>query len=41
MTARYRPKGILGILYWYSVLPFHGIVFKGMLKGIKRSAESQ
>lgn len=40
MTARFRPKGILGILYWYSVLPFHGIVFKGMLKGIKRSAES-
>ncbi|MDF1870633.1 MAG: SDR family oxidoreductase [Phycisphaerales bacterium] len=41
MTARFRPKGILGILYWYSVYPFHGIVFKGMLKGIKRSAESQ
>lgn len=39
MTARFRPKGILGILYWYSVLPFHGIVFKGMLKGIKRNAE--
>lgn len=41
MTARFRPKGILGILYWYSVLPFHSIVFKGMLKGIKRSAESK
>ncbi len=41
MTARFRPKGVLGILYWYSVLPFHGIVFKGMLKGIKRSAESE
>ncbi|MBO6513090.1 MAG: SDR family oxidoreductase [Phycisphaerales bacterium] len=40
MTARFRPKGILGILYWYSVLPFHGIVFKGMLKGIRRTAES-
>jgi len=39
MTARFRPKGILGILYWYSVLPLHNIVFGGMLKGIKRTAE--
>lgn len=40
MTARFRPKGILGLLYWYSVLPFHHIVFAGMLNGIKRAAES-
>jgi len=39
MTARFRPKGILGILYWYSVLPLHNIVFGGMLRGIKRVAE--
>ncbi|MCX5691513.1 MAG: DUF2867 domain-containing protein [Planctomycetota bacterium] len=39
MTARFRPKGILGILYWYSVLPLHNIVFGGMLRGIKREAE--
>ncbi len=31
-TATFRPKGILGRLYWYSVLPFHGFIFKGMLK---------
>jgi uncharacterized protein YbjT (DUF2867 family) len=40
MTARFRPKGLLGILYWYSVVPLHSIVFGGMLKGIKRAAES-
>jgi uncharacterized protein YbjT (DUF2867 family) len=40
MTARFRPRGILGILYWYSVVPLHWIVFGGMLKGIKRAAES-
>jgi uncharacterized protein YbjT (DUF2867 family) len=40
MTARFRPKGILGILYWYCVLPLHNIVFGGMLRGIKRVAES-
>jgi len=40
MTARFRSKGILGLLYWYSVLPLHNVVFGGMLKGIKRIAES-
>lgn len=41
MTARFRPKGILGLLYWYSVLPLHNIVFGGMLQGIRRAAESE
>ena len=39
MTARFRPKGFTGLLYWYIVVPFHNIVFGGMLKGIKRAAE--
>ena len=29
-TATFRPKGLLGRLYWYSVLPFHYFVFQGM-----------
>lgn len=41
MTARFRPKGLMGLLYWYSVLPLHHIVFSGMLKGIRRAAESE
>ena len=41
MTARFRPRGLAGILYWYSVVPLHNIVFGGMLKGIKRKAESR
>lgn len=40
MTARFRPKGLSGLLYWYAVLPLHHIVFSGMLKGIKSAAES-
>lgn len=40
MTARFRPKGVLGLAYWYSVLPLHHLVFGGMLRGIKRAAES-
>ncbi|MFZ4508793.1 MAG: SDR family oxidoreductase [Fimbriimonas sp.] len=39
MTARFRPKGFSGLLYWYLVVPFHNIVFGGMLKGIRRAAE--
>ena len=29
--AVFRPKGIWGRIYWYSVLPFHGFIFKGMI----------
>ena len=39
MTARFRPSGLLGLAYWYSVLPLHGLVFPVMLRGIKRDAE--
>ena len=39
MTARFRPRGLLGIAYWYAVLPLHGIVFRGMLKGLVRTAQ--
>jgi len=31
-TATFRPLGLSGRLYWYSVLPFHGFIFKGMLR---------
>jgi len=41
MTARFRPRGLLGIAYWYAVLPLHGIVFRGMLKGLVRAAGSR
>jgi len=30
-TATFRPIGLLGRFYWYSVLPFHGLIFKGMI----------
>ena len=32
--ATFRPKGLLGRLYWYSVLPFHYFVFDGMAENI-------
>lgn len=33
-TTSFDPRGILGRAYWYSVLPFHHFVFRGMLLGI-------
>ena len=35
-TATFRPKGIWGRLYWYSVLPFHYFIFGGMIKNIAK-----
>ena len=31
-TATFRPLGLAGRLYWYSVYPFHGIIFNGLIK---------
>jgi hypothetical protein len=39
-TARFKPRGLLGLAYWYAVLPLHSFVFSGMLKGIRRAAEA-
>ena len=36
-TARFLPRGLLGLLYWYAVTPFHFFVFHGMLRGIARA----
>ena len=36
-TATFRPKGLAGRIYWYSVLPFHGFIFKGMINKIVAS----
>lgn len=38
-TATFRPKGLLGRLYWYSVLPFHFFVFEGMVNNLIRFKE--
>jgi hypothetical protein len=37
--ALFHPRGLLGHLYWWSVAPFHGIVFGGMQSNIARHAE--
>ena len=40
-TASFIPRGLLGLIYWYSVIPLHGFVFRGMLRGIRKMAEKE
>lgn len=37
--ALFHPRGLLGQLYWWSVAPFHGVVFGGMQRNVARAAE--
>jgi uncharacterized protein YbjT (DUF2867 family) len=33
-TATFRPKGIFGRLYWYSLVPFHFFIFRKMARAL-------
>lgn len=35
-TATFRPRGLWGRLYWYSVLLFHGLIFNGMINNLAK-----
>ena len=39
--AVFLPKGLAGHVYWWSVAPFHGIVFGSMARNIGRAAEQE
>lgn len=36
-TATFRPKGLVGRLYWYVMLPFHYFIFAGMIRNIAKT----
>lgn len=38
MTARFLPKGLLGILYWFAMYPFHILLFRNMIGNISAQA---
>jgi len=40
ITAYFHPAGVWGILYWFAVLPFHALLFRGMANGIARRASA-
>lgn len=38
-TARFRPRGLAGLAYWYLMAPLHAVIFPGMARSLARSAE--
>ncbi len=38
--ARYAPRGLWGRVYWWTVWPFHGLIFPIMLRRIVSAAEN-
>ncbi len=38
-TARFYPRGLGGILYWYGIYPVHAWVFRSLASQIKKRAE--
>ncbi|MEV7277858.1 SDR family oxidoreductase [Streptomyces sp. NPDC093111] len=39
--ALFHPRGLAGQAYWWSVAPFHAVVFGGMARNIARTAEAE
>ncbi|MBI5169442.1 MAG: SDR family oxidoreductase [Candidatus Eisenbacteria bacterium] len=39
-TAVFEPRGLFGVLYWYSLYPIHQVIFSGMADAIRRRAEA-
>lgn len=39
-TAFFAPKGLMGVLYWYLLYPFHHLIFGGLIERIGRRAAS-
>jgi uncharacterized protein YbjT (DUF2867 family) len=37
-TVFFAPKGLFGWLYWYSLYPFHRLIFNGLMREIARRA---
>ena len=40
-VAVFAPKGLVGLLYWYALYPFHAWMFRGMIRAIARRAEEE
>ncbi len=37
-TALFAPTGLLGMLYWYALYPFHKVIFSDLIRAIVRDA---
>ncbi|CAM2066066.1 SDR family oxidoreductase [Sulfidibacter corallicola] len=38
-TATFRPKGLIGRLYWYLLVPVHFVIFRGMCRDLAQRPE--
>jgi Protein of unknown function (DUF2867). len=38
-TAVFEPLGLLGLFYWYALLPLHALIFSGLCNAIAERAE--
>jgi len=36
----FAPKGLVGVVYWYALLPIHRIIFNGLIHRISRAAST-
>jgi hypothetical protein len=39
-TARFYPRGVAGLAYWYGIYPVHIPIFRGMARAIARGSEA-
>jgi hypothetical protein len=41
LLARFRPRGLVGLVYWFTLFPFHEWIFGGMIRAIARVADAR
>jgi len=39
-TALFEPRGLPGTLYWYALVPAHGLIFPALLRALEREARA-
>ncbi len=39
-TILMAPKGLFGLLYWYGLYPFHGLIFRNLIDAIAQRSEA-
>ncbi len=40
-TARFAPRGLLGLIYWYTLYPAHALIFSGMIRELAGRAQAR
>ena len=40
-TAHWHPSGVAGLLYWFTLVPAHLFLFRGLTRAIQRRASAE